>query len=326
MRRRRAATDSTANLCGKAASGGTHPILALKSTAFDVIECRKHRIEWCQARRVMSQPLLTSEKLARSTVLIRARVSGGGEATGTGFYYSIPLEGGKSMPIVVTNRHVVANASEGVLLHRYRAAGDSADTMLEQRPLDFESQWTPHPDSTVDLCAMRIGDVHAQCRELNGRLAYASLGPNLIPSAADSSALGAIEHIVMVGYPQGLWDNVNNMPVIRRGITATHPSLSWQGRKEFLIDAACFPGSSGSPVFLCDVGAHETRSGDLELARRVLFLGILYAGPYAPANVSFSVKPQLPITATVHLPSNLGFVIRSDQMVGLTEAVLDCKP
>ena len=54
----------------------------------------------------------------------------------------------------------------------------------------------------------------------------------------------------MIGYPDGIWDSVNNLPVIRKGITATHPHISWNGKTEFLTDIASFPGSSGSPYFL----------------------------------------------------------------------------
>lgn len=53
----------------------------------------------------------------------------------------------------------------------------------------------------------------------------------------------------MVSYPIGLIDNINNFPIFRRGITASHPGLSFKVKPEFLIDASCWPGSSGSSVF-----------------------------------------------------------------------------
>jgi len=57
----------------------------------------------------------------------------------------------------------------------------------------------------------------------------------------------------MIGYPNGLWDHVNNLPLIRRGITASHPGVDYQiegqnGPGVTVIDMACFPDSSGSPV------------------------------------------------------------------------------
>jgi hypothetical protein len=40
------------------------------------------------------------------------------------------------------------------------------------------------------------------------------------------------------------------MPILRRGVTATHPKINYLGRSEFLVDVAVYPGSSGSPIFL----------------------------------------------------------------------------
>jgi hypothetical protein len=31
----------------------------------------------------------------------------------------------------------------------------------------------------------------------------------------------------MIGYPNGIWDAKNNLPVIRKGITATHANIPW---------------------------------------------------------------------------------------------------
>ena len=54
----------------------------------------------------------------------------------------------------------------------------------------------------------------------------------------------------MIGYPIGLIDEYNNKPIVRKGITATTYNIDYNGKKEFLIDIACFPGSSGSPIFI----------------------------------------------------------------------------
>lgn len=70
-----------------------------------------------------------------------------------------------------------------------------------------------------------------------------------------------MEKIVMVGYPNGIWDQRYNFPVFRSGVAATHYRYDWNGRPEFLIDCACFPGSSGSPVLICDVGQVHTKKG-----------------------------------------------------------------
>ena len=50
-----------------------------------------------------------------------------------------------------------------------------------------------------------------------------------------------LEAIVMVGYPNGLWDKTNNLPIFRKGVLASDYKYDWNGKKEFLIDALCFP-------------------------------------------------------------------------------------
>jgi hypothetical protein len=51
-----------------------------------------------------------------------------------------------------------------------------------------------------------------------------------------------------VGYPRAIKYYHNNFPIIRKGITATHPIIRFNYSNEFLIDAPCYPGVSGSPV------------------------------------------------------------------------------
>jgi hypothetical protein len=59
-----------------------------------------------------------------------------------------------------------------------------------------------------------------------------------------------LEDIVMIGYPNGLEDSFNNLPLFRKGITASHPAIDYEGKEKFVIDNGIYPGSSGSPVFL----------------------------------------------------------------------------
>jgi hypothetical protein len=129
----------------------------------------------------------------------------------------------------------------------------------------------------------------------------------------------------MIGYPNGLWDSVHNMPIFRRGITATHPRLDWNGKPEFLIDAACFPGSSGSPVFLLNEGGYFSRGGLRLGSGRLKLLGVLYAGPQHTVegeikivNVPIQNKP----IALSAIPNNLGIVIRSTALKDIEAALL----
>ena len=96
-----------------------------------------------------------------------------------------------------------------------------------------------------------------------------------IPTQAEIDQLGAVESVLMVGYPIGLWDSVNNKPIVRRGTTATHPAIEFSGRPEFLIDCACWPGSSGSPVVLYQEFASADRQGNINMGgTKMKLLGV----------------------------------------------------
>ena len=141
---------------------------------------------------------------------------------------------------------------------------------------------------------------------------------SFLPTADELEDLSALEEILMIGYPNGIWDATNNMPILRRGITATHPNIDYEGRKEFLIDAACFPGSSGSPVFLFNTSAWTDRKGNTMMGGpRVKLLGLLYAGPQHTATGEVrivTVPTQQRAIALSSIPNNLGLVIKAARL------------
>ena len=119
----------------------------------------------------------------------------------------------------------------------------------------------------------------------------------------------------MIGYPNGIWDSVNNKPIFRKGITATHPKFDYNGKKEFMIDAACFPGSSGSPVFILNEGGYRDKKGNTYLGTtRIMLIGVLYAGPQHTATGEVKIinvpTSQIPVSIS-SIPNNLGIVIKS---------------
>lgn len=162
-----------------------------------------------------------------------------------------------------------------------------------------------------------IGPLIQESRQQGSELFLKTLGKELLPSQAEWADFMAIEEVVMIGYPDGIWDGVNNMPIFRRGITATHPNLDYDGKRQFLIDAACFPGSSGSPVMLYNFGTYTDRKGNTVIGTRVKLLGVLFAGPQHTATgeiVMMSVPTTPRPIAVSQIPNNLGLVIKADRL------------
>ncbi|KXY39771.1 zinc chelation protein SecC [Bacillus cereus] len=273
----------------------------------------------------MAHNLSISEQLMYSTVRIECLNSKGQGSTGTGFFFRFLDDGNRYVPAIVTNKHVVEGAIQGLFLMTIADENDNPIN-TEHLPVgfdNFEKHWIFHPDPNVDLCVMPIAPVLNQLESKGKQAFYIALSKDMIPNFEQLSNLRAIEDITMIGYPTGLWDQVNNLPIIRKGITATHPNINYNGNEEILIDAACFPGSSGSPVLLFNENGYMTKDGTTHLgAIRVLLLGVLYAGPQFTAtgeivvtNVPTSNQP----VAVSRIPMNLGMVIKAHKLLDFEE-------
>ncbi len=261
-----------------------------------------------------------AEQLAHSTVRIECDLPGGMIGTGTGFFYSLDKNGNQHVPVIITNKHVVTGAVKGrFLLTLQDTAGSPAIGTYQAFELDaFERRWVQHPDPNVDLCAMPIASLLRAAEQRKQKFFYVPFEKNLIPADAEILDMIGLENITMIGYPNGLWDRKNNLPIFRRGVLATDYKYDWNGKKEFLIDAACFPGSSGSPVMLFDVAGYQTRKGTFLGSSRIKLLGVLYAGPQhtIEGEVKVVLVPtQQKAVAVAGIPNNLGIIIKAEQLL-----------
>jgi hypothetical protein len=264
--------------------------------------------------------LTASEQLTYSTTRIACWQADGSMGTGSGFFFAFAKQGEKNVPAIVTNKHVVRGAARGqfTLTLRGPDSGPIVGQHLTIELDNFESRWIAHPDPAVDLCAMPISPLLHEAEAQKRTFFFITLDESLLPSDDDLKGLGALEEIVMIGYPNGIWDSTNNMPILRRGVTATHPNLNYEGRLEFMIDAACFPGSSGSPVFLFNVGSWPDRRGNIIMGGlRIKLLGILYAGPQHTATGEIrivNIPTQQRAVAFSTIPNNLGLVVKASRL------------
>lgn len=254
-----------------------------------------------------------AEAILHLTVRIETKRLDGVSVTGTGFYFNFCVKDDTSIPAIVTNKHVVEDAdSMVVLLSVLNEDGTIAERKERLEVGGMLGRWIMHPDSDVDLCVLPIAQVLNGFAAVGKRLAISPLDLSLVADEGKTKSLSAIEEITMIGYPNGLWDDVNNLPIVRRGITATPVGSDYCGRKEFLIDSACYPGSSGSPVLLFNEGSYR-EGGGIVIGSRLLLLGILYAVPVRSVEGTITVGSVPRVYSQGML--NLGYVIKAEKLL-----------
>ena len=131
-------------------------------------------------------------------------------------------------------------------------------------------RWIGHTSEEVDVAALPLAPIVKHLSEKGDTPFYKTIQTNIIPGQDALENLDAVEEIVFVGYPSGIYDRVNNLPITRRGSTATPISVDYEDKPIFLIDASVFQGSSGSPVLIYANGSWRSRDGRLMSGQRLL--------------------------------------------------------
>jgi hypothetical protein len=268
----------------------------------------------------MITPVSISEQLLFATVRIQTTESNGDEGTGTGFFFNFSYAG-KSVPTIVTNKHVVEGAVTGTFLF-HEGEGAPTDKSIPVTLDHFQQQWFHHPTPSVDLCIMPFAPLEHQSRAAGHQIYRVAFDQNSLASDQDLIEMVAAQNVTMIGYPNGLWDTVNNLPLLRRGITASHPAIDFCGKPELVVDMACFPGSSGSPVVQLDEGWYFQKGRGSTAGSRMRFLGVLYAGPVMTADGEIIVE-AIPTGAhsktRTELMIHLGYVMKARELIVLGE-------
>jgi ribosomal protein L35AE/L33A len=274
----------------------------------------------------MSSYIHPITQLVHSTVRIECEDAQKNTSSGSGYIFLFCEKDGQSFPCVVTNKHVVRGAVRATFhLTLKDEQGNAKLGSHEPVTLDSVQQYCiNHPNQNIDLVAFPIGPILNKATQDGRAYHFVPLGRDVVATKELLESLPPMEEIVMIGYPNGLWDRAHNLPIIRKGITATHPKLQLNGKREFLIDAACFPGSSGSPVFLANIGSYVSPEGALCAGTRIALLGTLYAGPQHTTTgdvIVVDVPTVAKPIAVGSIPNNLGYVIHASELLVLEVAV-----
>ncbi len=191
------------------------------------------------------QPKTIAEQLFFTTVRIDTITANGAQGSGTGFFFSHKV-GEETFPFLVTNKHVVAGMREGALSFLQRR--DTLPTLGSGFRLgidDWTQAWFGHPDPNIDIAICPFAPLEAHIKQQhNVDLFYRYVSSDMIPTPQQAAELDAVESVTFIGYPNGVWDSKNLLPVARRGTTASPIEVDFDGTPRFLIDASVFGGSS----------------------------------------------------------------------------------
>ncbi|WP_325437781.1 trypsin-like peptidase domain-containing protein [Pseudomonas nitroreducens] len=221
-----------------------------------------------------------SDQLFFTTVRIDISTAGGGQGSGTGFIFSHVI-GGIEHRVIVTNKHVALGGQQGTfsfltMKDGQPHLGNGFVIAFDQQA--WQSMWFGHPDPDVDIAMTALPPILDSVKQHSGQeLYFRAIPSTAIPTAEQALEVDSLVSVTFAGYPNGVWDSKNLLPVIRRGSTATPLDIDFENTPRFIIDASVFGGSSGSPVFIHEQGSFATRSGDMVVGSRFFFIGVIAA-------------------------------------------------
>jgi hypothetical protein len=269
-----------------------------------------------------------AEQLFFSTVRIDMVSPSGGHGSGTGFFFSHTLKSGESYLFLVTNKHVVMGMREGRL--SFLKKKDDLPTLgdalhLKIGPQEWPHLWFGHPSQDIDIAICpAVPFIELAKREHGAELFFRHVGTTIIPNEQQLSELDAIEPVTFIGYPNGIWDTINFLPVARRGTTATPIVVDFEQTPRFLIDASVFGGSSGSPVFLIDQNT-IVKDGRVIFSSRFYFVGVIAAVFFRTQEnevISVPIPTQTQPIVQQQEMIDLGIVFKARTVVETIEAYL----
>lgn len=265
--------------------------------------------------------------LATAQTLVR-KADGAHRASGFFLDVSESAKGMSDTVVFVTNKHVIRDArSMRWIVNGYEAR----DRCVGRKVIDVTSLmslWKEHPDPNVDLAVFPFYRILKEINKKGKVIEFSPLRRNQIFTKKDLVDLSPTSEVYMVGYPDGLIDRHNNMPIYRRGVIATMPFMDYEGTPHFLVDMAVFNGSSGSPVVTvrknsrkrwCVMRTKDSKDGEVRL------VGIAAAtflhnseGEVVPTAID-DLKGS---RAVVRVPNNLGIIVKAHCLLDMIEELI----
>lgn len=261
------------------------------------------------------------QQILHTTLRIEGKTPDGATFFATGFVFNFKTSRG-NFPFLISNKHVLQTEVQSLKVTGL-LRGENGQPQYG-KAVTFELSCGRcgryhvygHPDPIVDVAAIAIGDQIKNCS-----LFFRSLSSeNILPFDGIETGLrrGTFETVLFVGYPNGIYDEFNILPIARFGKVATQLEFDYLGKPQYLIDASVFGGSSGSPVFVYRKFQRHTDKG-FTFGEEPYFAGVLAAvhsrsdrGNLVPANFVLEFNKEL----------NLGLVFKASTVIDVVNQAL----
>ena len=219
-------------------------------------------------------------------------------ATGTGFISLLTIRGNIPVFVIVSNKHVLGDPIDnlGKVPGNISIRGHTITPDIGVPVPHPEARYFVHPDPKIDLACLVVTDILQNEDKTVAEMMLTNNYYNLPSSVAVDTDL------VFWGYPAGIGDSSNNLPLKRKASLATLIETDYNGKPQIVIDAPVYPGSSGSPVF---IKTGRDSSTPLQL------LGVLSETFYIKGSSVISDKIESAFTEGNRHYLNFGIIIKT---------------
>ncbi len=156
---------------------------------------------------------------------------------------------------LITNRHVVIDEKDSFFprflklkLHASKSNFELNNNLYIRLYNDSNKTWYEHSDynkKQIDVVVIPLDDKTLENVNIFNR---SIINFFTIDNFINDYKISSFADVLIVGYPLGFSDDVNNLPVYRKGMIASSYLIEFRKYPYFLIDSNLHEGTSGSPV------------------------------------------------------------------------------
>ncbi len=188
---------------------------------------------------------------------------------GTSFVFLKKIDNENFKLLLISNRHIF-HCGQNARIYFVKKVKGSLKPNLGKKFIftikNYFNVYKEHPDANIDVACLNITEIISR----NDKKIFCNcLNTDMLVDFKEEK-VSIAEGIKYIGFPHNGYDQLNNLPIVRKGLIASHPKVDFNGEKKFIIDAKVCPGSSGSPV-LIDLYDYQSKTSKTRV------LGVLSA-------------------------------------------------